>query len=813
MLDSYRVLDLCDDGSLICGQILGDLGADVVVIEPPGGAHARQLGPYYHDEQDPERSLNWWSWNRNKRGITLDIEDPDDQERLKRLVRSADFLLESYAPGYLDSLGLGYEALAELNPALVMVSMTAFGQKGPKANWANSDLTAYASSGAMILSGDPDRAPLSLAIPQAFLHAGAEGAVGALIAHFERKQSGLGQHVDVSAQTATMMATQGAALSFGAGELPAQRVAGGVNFGGMPIKFIHPASDGHVSVTFLFGSSLGPFTVRLMEVMYERGFVDEATRDKDWLNYSNLLLSGEEPMSELERCVNLVSKFTSAHTKQELFELGLERQLLIVPVATVDEVAGSEQLAARNFWRKIEHPAVDDNITYPGPFVKTDVELEYRRPAPQLGEHNPEILNEVERAPLTSLPASSQRERRAPLEGVRVLDFMWVVAGPSSTRYFADYGATVVKVESVEHIDMLRTVGPLKDHIPGPERSVAYATINAGKRGLTLNLSDPRGREVAMKLAEWADVVTESFAPGAIGRLGLDYESIKEVNPDIIMLSSSLNGQTGPLSKLSGIGTMGMHIAGFGELAGWPDRAPAGPAGAYTDYIVPKYTAAIILAALDRRDRTGEGMYIDLAHSETAQQFLAPALLDYFVNDRVIARRGNRSPEHAPHAVYPASGDDLWAAIAVLNDEQWQGLCRALERSDWANDASLATAEGRLKCSDDLDAAIAAWTADRTLDDIEKTLQAQGVPVHRVSSSEDLWSDPQIEARGHFVTLPHPECETMPVEASRMVFSHTPAQITRPGPTFGQDNEYILKEVLGYSDDEFIELLAAGILE
>ena len=226
MLEPYRVLDLTDEGALLCGQILGDLGADVIVIEPPGGALTRGKGPYYRGEPDANRCLSWWAVNRNKRGITLDLEVEADRRRFLDLAATSDFLIESRPPGDLDRLGLGYDALSRLNPGLVMVSITPFGQRGPKAGWAATDLTCLAASGVLILNGDADRAPVAVAVPQAYLHAGAEAAVGALIAHTGRERDGVGQHVDVSVQTAAMMATQATVLSEAWGSDPTKRLAG-----------------------------------------------------------------------------------------------------------------------------------------------------------------------------------------------------------------------------------------------------------------------------------------------------------------------------------------------------------------------------------------------------------------------------------------------------------------------------------------------------------------------------------------------------------------------------------------------------------
>jgi crotonobetainyl-CoA:carnitine CoA-transferase CaiB-like acyl-CoA transferase len=499
-----------------------------------------------------------------------------------------------------------------------------FGQDGPKAGWAANDLTVMASSGAMVITGDDDRAPCVVSVPQAYLHAGAEAAVGALVALAGRDRDGAGQHVDVSAQVATMMATQATILEHGWNSPPTRRIAGGVKFGGIPLRFIHPCADGYVSVTFLFGTALGPFSRKLMEVMCEEGIVDEATRDKDWLNYTSLILSGQEPVSELMRCTEAISEFTRRHTKSELFRMGMEKGLLIVPVATVQDVVHSEQLADRGYWQEVEHPEAGLRVKYPGAFARfSKTPIATRRRRPDSVSQRRGGRGDREERPRRRWGAANGNARDLPLKGLKVADFMWVVAGPWSTRYLVDYRATVVRIEATR-VDTARTIGPFKDGQPGPERSGAHGTVNAGKYGVALNLQTPEGHAVALKLCEWADVVTESFTPGSMARLGLDYESVRKVNPGVIMISSCLNGQDGPHSSLAGFGTMGAQIAGFGELAGWPDRAPAGPAGAYTDYIAPKFEAAAILAALEHRRRTGEGQHIDFSQVEAAVHFISP---------------------------------------------------------------------------------------------------------------------------------------------------------------------------------------------
>jgi benzylsuccinate CoA-transferase BbsE subunit len=279
MLSPYRVLDLTTNMSAICGAMLADLGADVIAVEPPGGSPLRHLGPFRHDEIDSENSLSWWAYSRNKRSIVLDLASENGSAAFLRLIEEADFVIESFEPGRLASLGLDYATLAARNPRLILVSVSPFGATGPKAGWAASDLTVWASSGAHFLTGDADRAPVSPSVPQAFLHAGAEAAVAALIALAARNRDGLGQHIDVSAQAASMMATQSVILAPAWNDLPLGRSGGGLAFGPLFVRFVYPCKDGHVNITLLFGNVLGQFTRRLFNWMHEEGFVYEATRD------------------------------------------------------------------------------------------------------------------------------------------------------------------------------------------------------------------------------------------------------------------------------------------------------------------------------------------------------------------------------------------------------------------------------------------------------------------------------------------------------------------------------------------------------
>ena len=810
MLSPYRVLDLTGRG-LLCAQILADLGADVIQVEPPEGSPARREGPFFRDRRDPEHSLHFWAYARNKRSVVLDLEADEGRDTLRRLAQTAHFFIESEAPGTLAASGLGYADLAALNPGLVYVSITPFGQDGPKAQWKGGDLVALAAGGPLFLYGDADRAPARLCVPQAWNHAAAEAAVAALVAHHERQHSGRGQHVDVSAQQAVTLATQTDILSAALGDTPLSRSAGGISVGPFTLRFVYPAKDGHISITHVFGSVIGHATGHLMEYVHEQGFCDRATRDKDWVEYGELIASGEEPVQEFERVKAAIAACTGSKTKAELFAVALERKLLIAPITTLDEVVESEQLATRGYFQSVDHEDLALQVRYPGPFARMSASpLRYRRRPPYLGEHTREVLEETtaQVAPLSETVSSE-----LPLAGVKVLDFMWALAGPGATRIFADYGATVVRVESTQRMDAIRTQRPFQDGDPHPEKSGLMHSTNAGKLMLTLDPTTPLGREVALDLVRWADVVSESFTPKGMRGFGLDYAALAEVKPDIIMLSTCLMGQTGPLASFAGYGNLAAAITGFYELAGWPDRGPSGPFGAYTDYIAPRFNAAAMLAALEYKRRTGRGQHIDLSQAEAALHFLGPAILDYTVNGRVRTRTGNEDLDMAPHGVYACAGDDRWVAVTVADDAEWAALCRVLEQPDLASDARFATAAARLEHRAVLDGLLTSYTEKLEPEEAERRLQDAGVAASVVKSSREIIVDPQLLHRNHFVEIPNSAGKPTTVEGSRSRLSRTPAQVGGLAPTLGRDNEYVLKEILGYSDERVSELVIAGALE
>lgn len=814
-LSPYRVLDLTDERGHFAGQLLAALGADVIAVEPPQGMRARRLGPFVGDEPDPERSLTHHACNRGKRSIVLDLDRPSDHARLLELVDGADVLLESAVPGALARRGLAHDVLAARNPALVHTSITAFGQDGPKAQWPATDVTVLASSCALVLNGDSDRPPVRLVVPQAFAMASAVAACATLIALAERASSGRGQHVDVAAQTAAMLAVQASVLTDAVGSTSLRRTAGGARTGAIDIQLVYPAADGHVSVTHVFGPAIGPRTAALMAWACEEGHCDEALRDRDWVEFGNLVDAGVETVETWEAAKAAVRALTSSKTKAELLEQAMQRRLLIAPIAGTDDVLASEQLRHRRFFDTVRVPAGGAAVQVPGAFAKfSRTPLAALPSAPLLGEHTGEVLAEAPRPRPGGEPPARTRpdgtDGVSALHGLKVLDFTWSIAGPHAVRTLADCGAMVVKIESMTKPDATRGYRPVHDDRPGLENSALFDTMNAGKLSVQLDLNHPDAREVVLDLVRWADVVVESFSPRAMRGWRLDYEHLRQVNPGVVMVSTCLTGQDGPMSSFAGYGNLAAALSGFYRLAGWPDRAPAGPFGAYTDYTSTHLVLLSLLAALDHRRRTGEGQHVDVAQAEAALHYLTPAVLDYTVNGRVAERAGNTDLDMAPHGVYPCLGEDRWVAIACQDDDAWPRLCRVIGRPELAEDGALRTAAGRLARAGELDAALTAFTRTRPAAAVEADLIAAGVAAHAVNNSAQCLADPQLTHRHHFVWLDRPDRRCV-VERTRFRLSRTPPVVAL-APRRGEHTDEVLAGCLCYPPSRIAALHESGAL-
>jgi benzylsuccinate CoA-transferase BbsF subunit len=397
--------------------------------------------------------------------------------------------------------------------------------------------------------------------------------------------------------------------------------------------------------------------------------------------------------------------------------------------------------------------------------------------------------------------------------GIKIVDFGWAVVGPTTLKYFADHGAEVIHVESSTRPDVLRSTPPFKDKISGLNRSAYQACLNNNKYSLALNMNHPRTKEVTERLVNWADIIAESFSPGTMARWGLSYQELAKIKPDIIMYSTSQQGQTGQHSKIAALGTQLVSLAGFTHLTGWPDGEPIGPYGAYTDTTAPPVGAAAIAAALDYRRRTGKGMHIDLSQYEAGINFLAPVLLDYTVNRHVQSAQGNCCPYAAPHGVFPCKGEDRWCAIAVSTDEEWQALRNVMGNPQWARERRFATLLGRKKKEDELEQLLAGWTINYDAGELMYKLQEAGVPAGVVKNGEEIQNDPQLAHRHYLWELEHAEIGRHSYERPPFKLSETPAKLSKAGAILGEDTEYVCTKMLGMSDELFVELLSEGVLE
>ncbi len=836
MLDHLKVLDLSDERGLLTGRLLADLGADVVQVEPSSGSTARAATPLSADGT----SLYWASYAANKRGIVLDLEPgPAGAEALARfdeLAAVADVVLTSATGEWLRARGLHPEQVTARHPHLVHVSVTPFGLTGPKAEWVDSDLVVWAAGGPLEPHRDPDsdRPPLRVSVPQTYLHAAADAAAGALVALRERRLSNRGQIVDVSAQEAIGVATLARVLADPVGDAkpewhqqPVKRTDQSGSGAATPNRLKKwRVADGMVELHLSMGPASGGFTNNLFGWLSAEGAIPAEIAEWDWRVLPARIESGELTEADLDRVRGYVREFLAGKTKAEVVEAALAHRLLCMAIYDISDLLASPQLAARGYWEtvpvdgaQVRIPANWAQFTGPdaAPFPGV------RRPAPLIGEHTDEVSAEwleegsrgVEPLAATHAAADGASERPQALAGLKVLDLSWVVAGPLIARALADFGADVVRVESGTRIETARLMQPFHGGVAGPENSALFGNCNAGKRGLTLDLKSVEGQDVVRGLVAWADVVVESFSPGQMDRWGLGYEALREINPGMVMLSTSIAGQTGPWTRLAGFGNVGSALSGFQNLVGWADGLPLGPFGPYTDYVGPRFSLTALLAALEHRDRTCHGMRIDVSQLESGIFFLAPQVAHADLDGTVAQRRGNDDERFAPHGVYRAAevnGRVRFVAIAVTDDTQWQALCAELDRPDLAARADLVTAPGRRAAAAELDQLISAWTAERDADEVTRLLQDRGVPAHAAVGTADYAADAQLAHRGHLVTLPSERHGTTVVEGPRYLLSRTPGRPQREAPTLGRDNEEVLTDLLGLPADQVRALHEKGVL-
>ncbi len=783
LLEGLRVLDLGGDPAARAARILGDLGADVVRVVPPDAIRATPPG---RDETELARMAPTAgiAWNAGKQVVALAAADPE----LDALLADADVVIDTTSlPGTL-----------RLDPAraphAVWVRISPFGAEGPRATWAATDLGVMASSANMYCTGDPDRAPIRCTEPTAYAHTGPEAAFAALTA----LASGVPQRVDVSMQEVVLVANMTTPASY-----PKTHFRGGrrgANIG--RTREIWPTRDGFVSFGIRGGKARVPSLQLLTKLVADDGIPADAMVGRDWSEFNQNTATDEE----LGAIEGAVAAYFARHTMQELYDIACETNLMLAPANSPREIFQSAQLASRDFFGPVG--GID---RFPRSFVvarAADREVEPVRPR--------ELARTVDRAAFSGAGrrAEGGTTGRPAWDGVHIIEFGSGAAGPIATRYFAEHGATVLRVESKSRPDFLRVYALSPKNPHGLEGAPMYDGLNVGKRNITLNLKQPAAVELVKRLVvEWADAVAENFAPRAMKGFGLDYDTLAAIKPDLVMVSACLNGQTGPHKDYPGFGGQGSALAGYNALTGWPDREPVGPHGTITDSLAPRYVATALGAGLLYRRRTGHGVYLDVAQVESAIWSLAPWLLDFELNESLRLREGNRHPHAVPHGAFRCAdeGDvgDRWVAVACWSDEEWVKLAAVLG----VDDAGLASFAARKAREDEIEARVSAWTATRTRREVADRLQALGIEAVPVEDFGDLHDDPQLALRGHFEPHTHPYLGAGLYERNGFRLSEAASGYTRAGPTLGQDNDWVLRDLLGCSDAEIAGLVDAGAVE
>lgn len=818
-LTQVRVLDLTDERGIYCAKLLADLGADVIRAEPPGGDPLRRVGPFVDDIPGPNRGLPWLYLATNRRSLTLDLTRPEGQALCRQLAARVDVVLESFAPGQLSALGLGYDQLRVENPGLVFTAISGFGQTGPWRDWRCDDLTAQALGGLMSVGGDPDSPPVRAAGDQAYKAAGLFGAIGTLLALNARRQTGRGQQVDVALHNVVASIIEHVNLYAIYGKFAARRQ--GTLHWSNAFRCL-PTRDGEALVS-IFGD---------WETQ-RRWYADipelADLLDERWCDDVYRITHGHEAMLAQ-------APWVSQESRIDLFREAQARRLPWAAIDTPAEVCQNPQLLDREFFVPLRHDDLGRTIVYPGaPYKLSRSPHQLRRPAPQIGEHSAAILSaelgqapeEAERlgrtlaeavpgpwpdpapAPANVAPPSGPR----PLEGLRVVDFTWVLAGPFAAKILALHGAEVIKIEVPEIGDRSRR--PYRHMIPpgvpiGVNCSGYFNNVNPHKYSVTLNLKHPRGLELARQLILASDLLIENFSARVMRQWGLDWERLRAQRPDLILVSMAGLGQTGPWRDYVSYGPNIQAWSGLTYLTGFPERGAVGTGYSISDHIGGLTGALGALAALAYRDRTGEGQHVDVSQLEATTAHMGVPLLEWLVNGRELGRVGNRDwwPLDAPQGVYRCAPEsdqtDRWCAISVRSSQDWDALVAALGQPAWTQDSRFASPAERIRNQDALDALVEGWTRPRPAEAVMARLQAVGLAAGVVQNGREMVErDPQLRHRGFFEPAAHGELGEWPIEGMPLRFSESDNRAQRAAPLLGEHNEFVFRELLGLSDEEF----------
>jgi crotonobetainyl-CoA:carnitine CoA-transferase CaiB-like acyl-CoA transferase len=835
-----RVVEIGDETIEHCGLLLAGLGAEVIKVEPPDGAPSRRIGPFRHDQQDPEQSLHFWHYNRGKRSVVL--RTGHERDDLAGLLEDADLVLDASGGAMNRLLGLDRDALRARFTRLVVGRMTPFGDVGPWKDFKGSDLIHLALGGVMMNCGyDPDPSgtydlpPIAPQLWHAYHLAGEHLAMGLAAALVHAQRTGRGQEVSCAIHEAVSKSTEVDLMSWVMRRAPIHRQTcrhASEHIGRTPSMAY--TKDGRWVMTWGVAardeSNLIPFLQRYG--MAADLQAPDTSTDLKARNIPGTRAMDERTAHKLE----VIQRFVGAHTYAHVpWAEAQATGLLWAPVRKPHENATDAHWLSRGSFADVAHEDLGERYRYAvSKWIGSTTGWQAGARAPHLGEHSAALLG----APRRSLPATatrapsphapmSARGKPFPLAGIRILDFSWFLASAGGTRFAAALGAECFKVEWHENPDTrLAAMAPVGGRearekatapLPGvsdPDMGGQFNNKNAGKRGLSLNIRHPEGLQIAKRLLAMCDVVAEGFSPGVLERLGLGYEVMKSIKPDIIYVQQSGMGGTGTYGRFRTVGPVAASFAGTTEMSGLPEPGlPAGFGYSYLDWIGAYGFALAIMSAIFHRDRTGEGQFIDSSQCEGGIFLTGPAVLDWSVNGRAWKRLGNRSPHKpaAPHGAYRCAGEDRWLAIACFTEHEWLSLTDPPALRWLRVDPLFATLADRLANQDALDEALSAWTATQDAHAAMLALQTAGVPAGVCQTAEDRCDrDPQLAALDWLTEVTGTKIGRWPVIELPAKLSETPAYsggpIDRGAPCYGEDNVHVLKQLLGY-DDAGIERL------
>jgi crotonobetainyl-CoA:carnitine CoA-transferase CaiB-like acyl-CoA transferase len=801
-LKGFRALDLTTLSGQLCGRILADLGMEVIKIEPPGGDPVRKLAPFVKSPEGKSLSTTFAHLNAGKASKIVDLDKEQDREVFRKLIETADVVLESFQPGELDAKELGYKNVAAINPGIVIASITGFGQTGPKKNMACNDLVALAESGFLYISGDPSLPPCRPPETQAYYFASLFAAAGVLAALYRRERTGQGDHVDSSMQET--LATHEHIIRLWANENQILRRAGSQHGSVAPAK-IFPCRDGFVYL----------YVTRQHWKLFLTVWKDhDPTFDApEWLNNIYRRAHADELNPAVEA---FVGKYTMAEITDFLQTKGIP----CVPVNTPMGFTNDEHVKSRGFMVPVEHagfgaleqPAMPYVIDGVRPAVGSVPVLDSWRDAGK----KQTTLGTFSSGAFVPSPVSGEgkgegngNSGNGPLDGMRIVSFDHVLAGPYGTTILAELGADVIKIESSKGgMDPFRFFGTGED----PNVSPRFLEFNRNKRSFTVNLKHPKGQGVLHDLVAKADTVLDNYSVDVVERIGLAYDQLCKVNPDIVNLRMPGLGTTGPKRHFSTVGVNITSFTGLTYMWNHPGvtNPPIGSQLVFPDYVSGVLCAIIIISGVLYRDRQKKGAFIDLAQSEATAFMIGANLMEAAANGKDPQPIGNASFSVAPHDCYPCKGEDRWCVIAAETDEQWAGLAQILNVEQ---DQRFKTNADRLKNRDALNAIIAQWTKDKDAFSVRDQLQNAGVPAGVVQTGEDLTNDPQLKDRGFIVTVENPRLGKVVLPNFPLQFAN--ARLTRRWefPVLGRDTAAVLRDVVGYDEEKIRQLRSDGVLE